>query len=198
MSEPGNPLDSLPTDPEALGRKLRALAAAHWRWILAEGVIFVILGTAAILLPWAASVAVDLFLGALLVIGGAVSLGRVVRCSGLRGRLTSGILAAAMVALGAILIVFPLAGTKTLTLALAAFFAVEGVGRLVMAALTRGQLPLLWMVVGGVAGLVVAALILAHWPSSAVWALGLLVGINLIFFGWSMIFAAFSLRQEQP
>jgi uncharacterized membrane protein HdeD (DUF308 family) len=98
--------------------------------------------------------------------------------------------------IGVFLVWRPLVGVATLTLALAAFFAVHGIVQILTSLDHRRLFPRSWpwMVVSGIADLIIAGIIIASWPSSAAWALGLLVGINLFMSGLALVMTAIACR----
>ncbi len=93
------------------------------------------------------------------------------------------------VAAGLVLLVWPVSGAVSLTLVLTAFFIVEGVASIMYALDHKRQLSGRWglMLFSGVVDLVLAAIIIAGLPGTALWALGVLVGINMVFGGASLI-----------
>ena len=94
------------------------------------------------------------------------------------------------------LLVWPLTGTLSLTLVLIAFFIVEGIASIMYAIEHRNQLSGRWgwMLVSGIIDLILAGIIFAGLPGTAAWALGLLVGINMLFGGGAMIGMALAAR----
>ena len=168
----------------------------HWKLFLTEGIILVILGMAAILVPVLASVAIAVFLGWLFAIGGIVGLiatimGR--RAPGFWWALISALIA---LAAGAALIGWPVAGAVSVTFVLTTFLVADGILMIAFGLEHRRSLSAqwMWLVVNGVVDLVLAGLIVWALPGSAVWALGLIVGIDLLFGGWSLIAMALSAR----
>jgi len=105
--------------------------------------------------------------------------------------------AALALAAGIILIIQPVAGTLTLTLVVSAYFIAEGITTIMCALAHRRELSGRWgwLLVSGIVDLIVAALIIAGLPGSAAWAIGLLVGINLVFGGTSLIGMALAARK---
>ncbi|HWG79228.1 MAG TPA: HdeD family acid-resistance protein [Stellaceae bacterium] len=186
-----------PTGNAALAAALRNSLHEHWRLLLAEGIILVLLGIAAILLPPVAGLAITIFIGWLLLIGGVVGL-----VATLSARHAPGFgwsLLSAIVALlaGGVLLWNPLQGLLTLTYVLIAYFIVDGVLMIAYAIAHRRELSgrWEWLMVNGVIDLVLAALILGGLPGSFAWALGLLVGIDLVFGGSSLIAMALAARR---
>jgi uncharacterized membrane protein HdeD (DUF308 family) len=106
------------------------------------------------------------------------------------------ITAALSVIIGVLLIIRPVEGAASLTILLTAFFIVEGVFQTAIAVASRHVMGghWGWMLLSGLADLVLAAIIIAGWPGTAVWALGLLVGVNLLTSGWAVVMAGFAGR----
>ena len=181
------------------GQMQRALANAiheHWGLFLAEGIILVILGVIAILLPPLATITFTIVIGWLFLISGIVGLATTFmmrQAPGFWWSLLSGILG---VAAGIVLLIWPISGALSLTLLLSAFFIVEGVASIMYAIDHRNQLTGRWgwMLVSGVVDLILAGIIVAGLPGTAAWALGLLVGINMLFGGTAMIGMALAAR----
>lgn len=166
----------------------------NWGWLLALGIAWIILGSLAIIVPFAATLALELVLGAIFAVGGVAQIVQAFRCRGWRGfalHLLGGLLA--LVA-GGLLLFFPLQGVLTLTLFLGAFFLIDGGVKIASALRHRPFANWGWLLFSGILGVAVGMLIWLGWPSSAIWALGLLAGIELIFSGWSMVMLALSAR----
>jgi uncharacterized membrane protein HdeD (DUF308 family) len=100
-----------------------------------------------------------------------------------------------MLALGAVLIFQPLGGELTLALLIAGFFVLEACVEFFVAFNMRGGSGKgVWMVLSGLASLIIAAFIYSGWPDTGTWAVGLLVGVNLIFRGLAVIGTALALK----
>ncbi len=164
----------------------REILSRHSGWFKALAIAWIVLGFLAILLPLGAGLAIELFLGWLFVVGGILQIAHVFRVRGWRGvvfGLLSGLL---YLGSGTILIAFPAQGVGILTLFLAALFLVDGVLSIVLAFRVRPQHAWGAILVSGILGIIVGGLIWWEFPSSAEWAIGTLVGINLIFSGFAM------------
>jgi uncharacterized membrane protein HdeD (DUF308 family) len=157
-------------------------------WFLVLGAIFVGLGLLAIVLPFAASLVTTLVIGWILLVGGLIQGYHAVKNRHWAGSGWALASAAIHLIAGVLLVAFPLAGTLTMTIVLAAWFAAEGVFRIIRAVQHRRMQARGWLLFDGVLSLALGLLIIAGWPSTAVWALGLLVGINLLMSGVSMFF----------
>ena len=185
-----------PNQPNDIGAAFRRSLHDHWRAYLIEGIILVILGLAAIALPPLAGIAVTIVLGWLFILGGITGLVATFNqrhAPGFGWALLSAIVA---LAAGVVLLWNPLAGLATLTYVLIAFFIVDGVIIIVMAFEHRRELSnrWQWMMIGGLMDLILAVIIITGLPGALTWALGLLVGIDLVFGGAALIAIALSAR----
>jgi uncharacterized membrane protein HdeD (DUF308 family) len=172
----------------------------HWRLFLAEGIILVILGLAAIIIPPIATLAVELLFGWLFLISGiagAITTFMMRQAPGFWWSLVSAILS---IAVGVVMLLWPLSGVLTLTLLLITFFIIEGAASIMFALEHKRELSGRWgwMLASGIVDLILAAIILAGLPGTAAWALGLLVGINLVFGGTALIGMALHAREVDP
>jgi uncharacterized membrane protein HdeD (DUF308 family) len=169
---------------------------AHWGLFLGEGIILLVLGAAAIIVPVVATLAFTLVIGWLFLISGGVGLVTTFWMRSAPGFWWALLSAVIAIAAGIILIRWPISGTLSLTLVLIAFFLVEGIATLMYAVEHRAQLSSRWgwMLMSGIVDLILAGIIFAGLPGSATWALGLLVGINMLFGGTAMIGMALAAR----
>jgi len=182
------------------GRMSRAVASAiheHWVLFLIEGIVLLILGVVAILVPLIATLAFTILVGWLFLISGIVGLIATFWARNAPGFWWSLISAVIGILAGLALLTSPVVGALSLTLVLVAFFIIEGVASIMYAVDHRRQLTgsWFWMLLSGVIDLILAAIILAGLPGTAVWALGLLVGINMLFGGAALIAMALAARQ---
>lgn len=178
----------------------QAVASAiheHWKLFLIEGIILALLGVAAIAVPWIATLAFTLVLGWLFLISGIVGLVTTFWMRGMPGFWWSLFSAIIAIAAGLILLTSPVSGALSLTFVLIAFFVIEGIVTIMYAIEHRNQLSGRWgwMLASGVVDLILAGIIFAGLPGTAAWALGLLVGINLVFGGTAMIGMALAAKQ---
>jgi uncharacterized membrane protein HdeD (DUF308 family) len=166
------------------------------KWLMVSGVLAVIAGFVAIVVPAVASVTVAIFIGWMLLFGGIALLIDAFAVRDMGRMVLRILLALAAGAAGIALLVAPLHGTYTLTVLLVLWFTVTGVIRIGAAVAERGVPGAGWMGVNGVVTLLLAILIGANLPSSADWAIGLLVGIDFLFYGFGAIAAASALKQD--
>jgi len=173
----------------------REVIHGHWILFLIQGVILAALGLLAIGAPLLATVAAVKFAGWAFFIGGIVGLASYFTGRDVPGSFWSFLTAAAAVLLGIYLLRQPLAGMLSLTLVLAAFFIAQGASQIFAALAHRHVLRSWgWVLLSGIVDLLLAALILAGFPQTSAWVLGLLVGINLFMYGIALIMTAFAGR----
>lgn len=187
---------TFPDNDSPLPPGLQAAARAHWKALLIEGILLTICGVAAVLLPLLASLTITILLGWMLILTGSIGLALTFWARQLPGFWWS--LLSAIVALiaGVVLLAWPIQGTVTLTLIVGAYFLAEGVVTIMYALEHRRELSerWAWLLAAGLADLLVAAIIISGFPGTAAWAIGLLVGLNLLFGGASLIGVALGAR----
>jgi uncharacterized membrane protein HdeD (DUF308 family) len=157
-----------------------------WKALMAVGVLAILIGCVAIIVPEVAAVGTAIFIGWILVIAGAFLVAGAFMAHSIGSLILRLLWALLTVIVGLWLIVEPHNGTLTLTLVLGIYFLFMGLTRIAVAFAGRGQEGAGIVGLSGVAGLLIGILVLAKFPSSADWAIGLLVGIDLIFAGWTL------------
>ena len=189
------PSGTMPSMSELQSRLSQAVRE-HWKLFLIEGIILVILGILAILVPPLATIAVTILIGWLFLISGVAGLITTFGARHAPGFWWSLLSALLGIAAGLVLLVWPLSGAISLTLLLIVFFIIEGVLSIMYAVEHKRELTGQWgwMLVSGIIDLILAAMIWGGLPSTAAWALGLLVGINMLFGGSAMIAMAMHAR----
>jgi uncharacterized membrane protein HdeD (DUF308 family) len=163
------------------------------RWLTALGIVFVVLGILAILEPAVAGLAVAILVGWLLIFGGAAHAAGAF--GGRAGRVVWHLLIATIYIIGGVyLLTHPLLGLGALTLYLAVILVAEAMLEVIAYFTTRGERGSEWRLINAVVTLLLGAMIWAQWPSSTVWAIGTLVGVNLMITGISRVMLGRSLR----
>jgi len=185
-----------PSGIDRLESNFTAALRGSWRFLLIEGVILVVLGAAAVIIPAIATLAVDIIVGWLFLVSGLVGLVMTFlmrQAPGFWWSLFSAVLATAA---GIVLIGWPAGGAVSLTLLLIVFFVMEGIATIMYALDHKRDLPERWgfMLASGIVDLVLAAIIYAGLPGTAAWAIGLMVGINMLFGGFALIGLALHAR----
>ena len=184
---------------DGIQRRLASAIHAHWKLFLAEGIVMMVLGLLAIAVPEVATLAITIFIGWLFFIGGIFRTISVLQHRAMPGFAWSLLTAVLAILLGLILILRPIAGVLTLTIWLIVFFIIEGIAAIFLAIEHRRHLPSWgWVLLSGLVDLLLAYLIWDGWPSSAAWAIGLLVGINMVFVGLSLIMTSLAARTMAP
>jgi uncharacterized membrane protein HdeD (DUF308 family) len=149
----------------------------HWVLFLVEGIILVAFGAIAIVVPGSAALAVTILLGWLFLISGILGLVTTIWMRRLPGFWWALFSAALAIVTGAALLWWPFGGVLSLTLGLAVFFLIEGAVSIMYAL-----------------DLVLAMLVLVGFPGTATWAIGLLVGINMMMGGVALVAMALHAR----
>jgi uncharacterized membrane protein HdeD (DUF308 family) len=169
--------------------------AHNWGWLLAQGILLVALGTLGLgMTIWLTLASVFIF-GVFLVIGGGVQIFQTFKCRGWGSILWHALIAVLYVIAGVSVMADPVAASSLFTLLLAGALLGIGVVRLLMAFQWRGAKNWFWPLIGGVAAIVLGIMILARWPVSGLWVIGLFVAIEMIFGGWTSIFIALGARE---
>jgi uncharacterized membrane protein HdeD (DUF308 family) len=177
-------------------RMAKAEIAEHRSWFIALGVLLIVLGIAAIAFPFLSTIATKIFLGWLFIIGGVTQVVHSFSTQKWSQFFLNLLVGLLYLVAGAWLAFFPLTGIITLTIFLAAMFIAEGVLEAVMAFRMRPQKGWGWMLTAGIVAVLAGVLIMAQLPTSAIWAIGLLAGINIMSTGFAYLFLA--LRADEP
>jgi uncharacterized membrane protein HdeD (DUF308 family) len=189
---------TLPHDITKLQSEMSGAVKAHWKAFLFEGILLAVLGLAAMIVPPLASLAVTIFLGWMFLISGVAGLFVTFWARQMPGFWWSLFSAALAVLAGLVLIARPMQGVLTLTIVVGAYFLAEGVTTIMYALEHRRELSerWSWLLVSGLMDILISFLIISGLPGSAEWAIGLLVGINLVLGGASLIGMALAARKS--
>ena len=177
-------------------RAITETVRTYWVMFLVQGIIMMVLGAAAIVWPQISTLAVDLFVGWIFLFSGLTGLVTIFLASSVAGFVWSVLTAALSLFVGVLLIWHPVEGVVSLTLVLIAFFIAEGIFQIAGAIQHRAAFPDSWgwLLMSGIADLMLAAMLIWGWPSTAIWALGLIVGLNLITSGLAIVMVASAAR----
>jgi uncharacterized membrane protein HdeD (DUF308 family) len=187
-------------DIQQIQRAVATSLHEHWVLFLVEGLVLVVLGLVAIVVPPIATLAVEILFGWLFLISGIMGLITTFwmrHAPGFWWGLLSAVLG---IAAGIVLLAWPLSGVVSLTLVLIVFFAIEGIATVMYALDHKRELSGRWgwMLASGIVDLIVAGIIFLGLPGTAAWAIGLLVGINMVFGGSALIAMAMHARALDP
>ena len=174
-------------DLDRLQQALTESLRDHWVLFLIEGIVLVVLGVLAILVPMVATIAVAILIGWLILISGVVGLITTFMMRNAPGFWWSLLSAVLGIVAGVILLAWPILGAVSLTLLLIVFFTIEGIVSIMYAVEHKKELTgrWTWMLVSGIVDLILAFIVVTGLPGTAAWTLGLLVGINMLF-GWHL------------
>lgn len=170
-------------------------AKKNWGWLLALGILSIILGTIGLWMTFALTLAGVLLFGVLLLVGGIFQVVDAFKCKGWKGTALHVLIGLIYVAAGAIAIWDPLGAAVALTLLIGAAFIAVGILRLVMAIQHRGARGWGWALAGGIISLILGVLIILGWPVSGLWVIGVFIAIELIVNGWTYLFIALAARR---
>ena len=185
-TEPHVPADNL------LRQELQHLRES-WLLLLVIGISLVVVGTLSIIFAFVATLATVTVFGTVLFVGAVLQLMNAVTCRNWRGFMVYLLTAILYGVVGLVMMNHPVAAAAGLTLMMAAAFMAGGTIRIVVAAVEHFHgWP--WVMVNGFISLLLGITIWRHFPESAFWVIGLFVGIDLIFSGWSWIMLAIGIR----
>jgi len=165
----------------------------YWGWFLALGVGLLALGVAAVARAVTATVASMLFFGWLLVLAGAIEVVQAVAVGHWAGFFQHLFAAILFLVAGFIMVFRPVISAEVLTLFMALFFLIGGLFQLI-GSIWIGLPGWGWSAADGVITVILGLMVLAQWPASGLWVIGLLLGIDLIFYGLAWVAIALGLR----
>ncbi|HVJ50819.1 MAG TPA: HdeD family acid-resistance protein [Aliidongia sp.] len=188
---------SQPSTESALPSGVQRALHRHWRTFLGEGILLSLLGLAAIILPPLAGLVATVLLGWLFLVAGIAGLIFTIRAKQAPGYWWSLFSALMAVGAGGVLLWDPLTSLVTLTYVLIVYFIVDGLLMIILGFAHRRELSgkWEWIMFNGVVDLVLAVIVIAGLPGTLVWVLGLLVGIDMLFGGASLIAMALEARK---
>jgi uncharacterized membrane protein HdeD (DUF308 family) len=166
----------------------------NWGWMLALGIIMIVLGTIGLGMTFGLTLVGVLFFGWLLVIGGVFQVLDAFKCKGWKSVLWHVLISLVYIAAGATAIYDPVGASLALTALIAGALIAVGVLRVIMAFQVSGG-PRWWLLLGGLLALVLGGMIFAEWPVSGLWVIGLFIAIELIMNGWTYVMLSLAARQ---
>ena len=202
MSEENKPASDTPQDPlaEAVAPELQQVfgdLGRNWGWMLALGILFIVMGTIALGMPVAMTLATVIFFGALLLVGGVFQIIDAVKCKGWKGVLWHVLIGLLYIAAGVIIFRDPGMSSLTLTAMLGGVIIGVGILRIVLGLQMKPEGGWGWLVFAGVISILLGVIILAKWPVSGLVVIGILVGVEMIIHGWSYIFLALAAKRAR-
>jgi len=158
-----------------------------WGWFMLLGVVFLIGGVFAIAMPLVSSIAVGIFLAAVLVVAGIFQVWQAFSVQSWTGFIWQLLIGIIMLLGGIAIYMSPATGSVALTLVIAAVFIAKGIFQIVLGFRLRPQDGWGWILTAGIIALAAGIMIVSNYPFSGLWVPGTLAGISLIFTGWSYI-----------
>jgi uncharacterized membrane protein HdeD (DUF308 family) len=164
-------------------------------WFTALGILMIILGAVAIGAPFMTGVAVSLLVGWLLIISGVAHAFHAFKATGWRGGIVQFLCALLYLGVGIMMITRPVAGLLALTMTVLVYFVVSGIFKIILAIRAENLPQRGWVTFSGIMSLVLAIYVGAQFPDSAMWVIGLLFGIEMMFSGWAFVMLAMAARR---
>ncbi len=169
---------------------------AHWKSIMFEGVTLTILGVLALCVPGLFSLAFELVIGWLFVIGGAIQLYRAIQSNGAPGFWMVVLSALLSMVFGVLMVFNPLAGLVALTIIIAVFFLLEGIIKIIYAFQIQAFANWGWVLMSGLCSVIIAILVFSGWPTSTGWFIGTLIGAYLVISGVSLMMISWAAHRN--
>lgn len=166
----------------------------NWGWVLGLGILFLILGCIGLSMVVGLTLVSMFFFGALLIIGGITQMIDVFKYKGWKGMIWQALIAIFYIAGGCLVLYDPFLASTLITALLASVLIVIGITRIIMAIALKDSKSWGWLLLAGITAIILGILILAQWPVSGLWVIGLFIAIEMIVTGWTYIFIALSLR----
>jgi len=167
----------------------------YWGWFLAFGIGLLVLGVAAVVRSVTATVASMLFFGWLLLIASGIEIAQAVMVGHWAGFFYHLLAAILFGITGLLLITRPLISAEAVTIIMAMFFIIGGLFQLIGSLATTPS-GWGWQAADGIITFILGALVLAQWPASGLWLIGLFIGVDLIFYGCAWIALALAVRKS--
>lgn len=166
----------------------------NWGWLMAFGIASILLGSIGLGMTFVLTQASMVLLGALLLAGGVFQILDAFKCRGWKGTIWHVLIGLLYVIGGAFFMVHPVFAAETFTLVLAAVLIAVGLVRSILAFQLRPAKGWVWPLLSGLISLILGGVILAQWPASGLFVIGLIIAIELIFNGWAYLFVALAAR----
>jgi uncharacterized membrane protein HdeD (DUF308 family) len=182
------------TESARKGEPLSNTLQSKWKWLLVAGVAVSVLGFVAMVSPFLTGISVTVLVGWVLIGGAVLQFVGAFRGRGWKGFLWQVALGTLSLIAGVAVLLNPVFALATLTLLVIGYLLASGVVEIVMGFRLRGEAYWAWSVASGVIGVALAVLLWLGFPTTALWAVGVLFGVNLLSTGLSMVMLAFGAR----
>jgi uncharacterized membrane protein HdeD (DUF308 family) len=169
----------------------------NWAWFVALGIILIVVGTIAVAMPILSTLASAVVFGSLLLLGGSAQLVGAFWTRDWSGFFLGLLMGVLYVVLGVMFLRHPTDAVVTMTLFLACALMVGGLFRIIGSLMYHFP-HWGWTLVGGIINLALGIMIWEQWPEASLWVIGLFIGIDLIFTGWTWVMLALSVKRLGP
>jgi uncharacterized membrane protein HdeD (DUF308 family) len=166
----------------------------NWGWMLALGILMMILGAIGLGMTYFLTIASVLFFGVLLLVGSGFQLVDAFKSKGWKSVVLHVLMALVYLIAGIVMIADPIGSSVWLTLMIAAMLLVVGIMRVVMALQMRSLKGWGWVAFSGVISILLGVMVFMQWPVSGLWVIGMFVAIEMILQGWSLVMIAFAAK----
>jgi uncharacterized membrane protein HdeD (DUF308 family) len=166
----------------------------NWGWMLALGIVMVILGVIGLGMSTMLTIVSVLYFGVLMLFGSGAQFVQAARSEAWKGRLWHILIAIVYLVAGLIMLLKPALASVTLTLMIAWSLVAIGILRIIIAIQMRGISGWVWTLLGGVVTIALGIMIMNQWPVSGLWVIGMFVAIEMLFAGWSQIAIALAAK----
>jgi uncharacterized membrane protein HdeD (DUF308 family) len=174
---------------------LTALIPKAINWSIALSIFLIVAGLFAMLAPLISGIAITLFFGWAMILSGITHLIFAFKTHTTSGRVWEILIGAVYLITGFVLIMHPLDSLLVLTLVLAYYLFFEAIVEFVQFFQLRPRHGAVWLLIDGIVTLILAAMIWRAWPASSIWVVGTLVGISMIFSGFSRLMLSLAARR---
>lgn len=168
-----------------------------WGWLLGLGLLFLVLGFIGLGMTFSLTVISVMYFGILLLIGGVVQFFEIFNTKQWRGACVQFFVSMIYIVAGGLLVYDPILGSEMITAILAWMFIIVGISRLLAAISLKGESGWFWILLSGLMTIALGVMILAKWPFSALWFIGLLVAIEMLMNGWTLVMLAFQAKRHK-
>lgn len=167
---------------------------SNWGWMLALGILMIILGILGLGMTFLLTLASVMVFGVFCLVGGGFQLFAAFKSKGWKSVTWHLLMGLAYLVAGFVMIWDPLGSSIWLTLILAAMFVATGTMRIIIAFQLRPEKAWGWVLFSGIVSILLGIMIFMQWPASGLWFIGMYVAIELIMQGWSAVTIAFAAR----
>jgi uncharacterized membrane protein HdeD (DUF308 family) len=169
----------------------------NWGWMMALGILFIVMGVIALGMPMFVTLVTVIYFGALLLLGGVFQIIDAFKCKGWKGITWHVLIGLLYIAAAIIIFSDPALSSLTITAMLGGLIIAIGIFRIILGFQVKPDKGWGWLVFSGVVSILLGAIILARWPFSGLVVIGIMVGVEIIFHGWSYVFLSLAAKKAR-